>query len=146
MSSDNQPTRRMHHLGYVVPSISEVVEGVCRSIDGSHWSRTWHDPIQRVQVAFIYARHPGSPSLELVEPEPGESPVRKFLERGGGLHHICYEVADIEAECREAPSRGLVLLRRPQPAEAFGGLRIAWVMTKEKLLIEYLEAADFDGA
>jgi methylmalonyl-CoA/ethylmalonyl-CoA epimerase len=32
-----------------------------------------------------------------------------------------------------------ILVRRPTPATAFGGRRIAWVYTRNKLLIEYLE-------
>ena len=129
----------MHHTGFVVASISDVIESFCRSVCGAGWSQTWHDPIQRVRVAFIYPATAGQPSIELVEPADETAPVRRFLERGGGLHHICYEVEDIVAEVSAAPERGLTVIRRPQPAVAFDGRRIAWVVTKENLLIEYLE-------
>ncbi|MBV9294944.1 MAG: VOC family protein [Acidobacteriaceae bacterium] len=139
MSSDPSP-HKLHHVGFVVPSIEQVIESFCQSIGGSGWSRTWHDPIQRVSVAFIYDAQSIGPSVELIEPAEGQSPVRKFLEAGGGLHHLCYEVADIDTVLKHAAGRGLTILRRPQPAVAFDGRRIAWLLTKEKLLMEYLEA------
>ena len=79
------------------------------------------------------------PQIELVEPAGEDSPVLRFLEQGGGLHHVCYEVADLEEQLVEFRSRGAVIARRPKPAVAFGGRRIAWVITAEKLLVELLE-------
>ena len=139
--SSNQVGERLHHTGFVVASIAAVMERFCRAVGGSSWSETWHDPLQRVRVAFIYPSHPGDPSLELVEPAGPGSPVEKFLEHSGGLHHLCYEVDNLDEVVRGASSRGLVMIRRPQPALAFGGRRIAWFLTHEGLLIEYLERA-----
>jgi methylmalonyl-CoA/ethylmalonyl-CoA epimerase len=130
----------MHHTGFVVPSIASVIESFCLSVRGSGWSKTWHDPIQRVRVAFIYPAMPGDPSIELVEPADQKGPVQRFLERSGGLHHVCYEVQDLTGELAAAIARGVTVIRRPQPAVAFDGRHIAWVVTKENLLVEYLEA------
>jgi methylmalonyl-CoA/ethylmalonyl-CoA epimerase len=65
--------------------------------------------------------------------------VQDFLTNGGGLHHVCYEVDDLNQTVRDARGRGLVMIRRPQPAVAFGGRPIAWFVSREKLLIEFLE-------
>ena len=78
--------------------------------------------------------------MELVEPAGPQSPVRAFLGKGGGLHHFCYEVEDCEAAMFSMRNRGSMIVRRPNPAVAFQGRRIAWVLTSEKLLIELLEA------
>jgi methylmalonyl-CoA/ethylmalonyl-CoA epimerase len=136
--SSNQG-ERFHHTGFVVASIAAVIESFCRAVGGSNWSQTWHDPLQCVRVAFIYPSHPGDPSVELVEPAGLGSPVEAFLEHGGGLHHLCYEVDDLDEAVRGASARGLIMIRRPQPAVAFGGRRIAWFLTREGLPIEYLE-------
>lgn len=140
-TSFNPRPPRMHHSGFVVPSISDTIKSFCESTRGLGWSQTWHDPVQRVRVAFIYPANPGDPCIELVEPADEKAPIRKFLERGGGLHHLCYEVEGLEGELAAAVARGLTIIRKPQPAVAFQGRRIAWVMTNEKLLIEYLETA-----
>jgi hypothetical protein len=98
--SSNPLSQRFHHTGFVVASIADVIESFCRSVDGGNFSQTWHDPVQRVRVAFIYPRRSTDPSIELVEPADPGSPVEKFLERGGGLHHVCYEVEGLDEAVR----------------------------------------------
>ena len=39
--------------------------------------------------------------IELVEPTNPEDGLGKFLKRGGGMHHICYEVEDLDAVYEE---------------------------------------------
>jgi len=139
--SDKQADQRFHHTGFVVASIAPVIEEFCQAVGGNNWSEIWYDPLQGVRVAFIYPSTAGDPSIELVEPAGPGSPVEKYLERGGGLHHLCYEVDNFDEAIRGAKTRGLVMVRRPQPAVAFGGRRIAWFLTQERLLMEYLERA-----
>ncbi|HKE28841.1 MAG TPA: VOC family protein [Bryobacteraceae bacterium] len=131
---------KFHHIGYVVPSIAATLEGFIRSL-GAQWDGcVFEDPHQKVKVTFLATR-PGDPQIELVEPAGGDSPVLRFLrEKGGGLHHACYEVEDLERSMGEFKSRGALIARRPKPAVAFEGRRIAWVLTAEKLLVELLES------
>ncbi len=77
--------------------------------------------------------------MELVEPAGEQSPVRASLEKGGGLHHLCYEVENCDQVISAMRQRGAMIVRRPQPAVAFEGRRIAWMLTSEKLLVELLE-------
>jgi len=131
--------RRFHHVGFVVPDIARGMEGFVRSLAAAWDGRVFEDPLQKVRVAFLAAR-PGDPLIELVEPVGEDSPVRRFLtDRGGGLHHVCYEVADLEEQMNDLKARGSTIVRRPRPAVAFGGRRIAWVVTPEKLVVELLE-------
>jgi len=107
-------------------------------MNGSWDGEILHDPIQRVKVSFLSL--PGTEvQMELVEPAGEQSPVRVFLEKGGGLHHLCYEVEDCTQAMAAVRQRGGMIVRRPQPAVAFGGRRIAWILTSEKLLVELLE-------
>jgi methylmalonyl-CoA/ethylmalonyl-CoA epimerase len=129
---------RLHHVGFVVASIEQAMPGFVRSLAATWDGRVIHDPLQKVKVAFLTTRA-GDPQIELVEPAGDDSPVLRFLEQGGGLHHVCYEVADLEEQLAEFRSRGAVIAKRPKPAVAFGGRRIAWVITAEKLLVELLE-------
>jgi methylmalonyl-CoA/ethylmalonyl-CoA epimerase len=77
--------------------------------------------------------------LELVEPADQKSPVISFLKQGGGLHHICHQVASVQTELDKCWSSGGVVAKEPLPAVAFGGRLIGWVYTADGLLIEYLE-------
>ena len=74
-----------------------------------------------------------------MEPAGENAPVQAFVKRGGGLHHVCYEVENLEEALTRARDVGGLITRPPLPAVAFAGRRIAWVYTKSKLLIEYLE-------
>ena len=127
-----------HHVGFVVSSIQEVAPcfGKCF---GAEWDgRIINDPSQIVRISFLHNQQP-SPLIELVEPTGRESPVTRFLERGGGLHHLCYEVDDLKAQLNFSWSVGAIIVKRPTPAVAFAQRRIAWVYTRNKLLLEYLE-------
>jgi methylmalonyl-CoA/ethylmalonyl-CoA epimerase len=130
---------RLHHVGFVVPSIDAGIEGFKRSL-GAHWDGLiFHDPIQKVRVTFIYTQGSSDACIELVEPASEDSPVMNFLQKGGGLHHLCYEVADLEGELKEVRAQRGLIVKRPAPAVAFNGRRIAWVLTAQKLLLEFLE-------
>ena len=112
--------------------------GFVRSMEAQWDGRSFDDPLQKARVAFMTTR-PGDAKIELVEPLGEDSPVQRFLRQtGGGLHHVCYEVADLEGELAAFRSRGAAIAKRPKPAVAFGGRHIAWVITAEKLLVELL--------
>jgi methylmalonyl-CoA epimerase len=65
-------------------------------------------PDQGVTVALLPV---GDSRIELLEPVGQDTPVGRFIEkRGEGLHHICYEVDDLEAKLQEVRSLGLRVL------------------------------------
>jgi methylmalonyl-CoA/ethylmalonyl-CoA epimerase len=131
-------TLRLHHMGFVVADIANAMPAFTRSMAAEWDGQIFEDPLQKAKVAFMTTR-PGDAQIELVQPVGESSPVRKFLQQGGGMHHLCYEVADLETELAAFRSRGASIASRPKPAVAFGGRRIAWVITSEKFLIELLE-------
>ena len=128
-----------HHIGFVVASIQDAAPGFLDALHEEWDGKIFHDPNQAVRVTFLHSHHPGNPVLELVEPAGEKSPVIPFLKRGGGLHHLCYEVDCLEEQLAVRRAQGGLIVRPPLPAVAFGGRRIAWVYTKNKLLLEYLE-------
>jgi methylmalonyl-CoA/ethylmalonyl-CoA epimerase len=130
---------KLHHIGFVVLSIQESAESFARSLGATWDGNIVFDPLQRVRVTFFQGHNPTDPLIELVEPGGPESPVSRFLDRGGGLHHLCYEVKDLDSHLRFCQSVGTIIIRPPVPAVAFGGRRIAWAVTKKRLLMEFLE-------
>jgi methylmalonyl-CoA/ethylmalonyl-CoA epimerase len=130
---------RLHHMGFVVADIAAAMPAFSKSMAAEWDGKIFEDPLQKAKVAFMTTR-PGDARIELVQPMGEGSPVARFLqERGGGMHHLCYEVADLEAELTAFRSRGAAIASRPKPAVAFNGRRIAWVITAEKFLVELLE-------
>jgi methylmalonyl-CoA/ethylmalonyl-CoA epimerase len=129
---------RLHHIGFVVADIVTAMPAFVRSMAAEWDGRIFEDPLQRAKVAFLTTRD-GDAQIELVQPVGDDSPVRRFLQERGGMHHLCYEVADLETELAAFRSRGAAIASRPKPAVAFGGRRIAWVITSEKFLVELLE-------
>lgn len=129
----------LHHVGCVVASIEDCINRYQLALGATAASRIYEDPIQRARVAFLDLPGPGNAQFELVQPASHDSPVTRFLEKGGGLHHLCYEVDDLSEQIRRMKSQRAVLISSPKPAVAFGGRRIAWMRTADALLIEYLE-------
>jgi methylmalonyl-CoA/ethylmalonyl-CoA epimerase len=130
---------RLHHIGFIVASITESVQGFVASLQAEWDGKIFHDPNQLVRVTFLDLRRSAGPLFELVEPADEKSPVLSFLKKGGGLHHLCYEVENLEESLKISRSKGAIITRQPMPAVAFGGRRIAWVFNRNKLLVEYLE-------
>jgi methylmalonyl-CoA/ethylmalonyl-CoA epimerase len=128
-----------HHVGFAVASIEKIAPGFAKSLGADWEGEIIHDPLQEARVTFLYSGDERNPAVELVEPAGEASPLHKFLSRGGGLHHICYEVDSLDAQLRECRAAGCLVVKNPLPAAAFAGRRIAWVYTPEKLLAEYLE-------
>jgi methylmalonyl-CoA/ethylmalonyl-CoA epimerase len=137
---DNSTGRsRFHHTGYVVPSIAGSIAEFQSALFLDWDGVIVHDPLQMVRVTFLRANLPDRTTIELVEPAGPRSPVLKFLESGGGIHHVCFEVEDLKTQLAEARAAGHTMVRVPMPAPAFGGRRIAWVRTPSSLLVEYLQ-------
>src|SRR5579885_1971170 len=61
-----------------------------------------------VKTAFLQS---GPNKIELLEAISDDSPIRRFIEkRGEGIHHIAFDVEDIEAEMKRLKSEGFILL------------------------------------
>lgn len=131
----NATSWRLHHHGLVVSSIEQAATNLTNTL-GAQWDgNICEDPRQKVIVAFLTLGN-GNPFLELVQPLTADSPVQNFLNQGGGIHHVCYEVDALEEALRHIRKAGALITRRPAPAPAFGGRHVAWILTKERLLVE----------
>ena len=132
-------TARFHHVGFVVASIENIGQQLSRALGAAWNGEIIHDPLQEARVTFFRWGGPETPAMELVEPAGEKSPLHKFVAKGGGLHHVCYEVDSLDSQLEKSRGAGCLVVKNPLPAVAFGGRRIAWVYTPQKLLVEYLE-------
>jgi methylmalonyl-CoA/ethylmalonyl-CoA epimerase len=89
----------------------------------------------------------GESMIELVQPIRPDSPVGRFLERRGeGVHHVAYEVEDLEAVLRELKRSGVELVDE-EPRVGAGGTRVAFVHPKSAfgVLTELVELPGSGG-
>jgi methylmalonyl-CoA/ethylmalonyl-CoA epimerase len=69
----------------------------------------------------------GEGRVELLEPLGADTPVGRFLaKRGPGMHHVAYEVSDLDATLAELAGAGADLIDE-QPREGLFGLEVAFV-------------------
>ena len=93
---------------------------------------------QGVEEAMIPV---GGSHVQLLQPLDGDTPVGRFLDRHGeGLHHIAFQVADIESALAHLADHGTQLID-PEPRIGGGGHRIAFVHPQSfaGTLIELIE-------
>jgi methylmalonyl-CoA/ethylmalonyl-CoA epimerase len=128
----------VHHYGFAVKRISDAAPVFCTLFVALWDGITIHDPLQSVRVAFLTPRA-GGPLVELVESAGKGGPVPEGGPAHGAIHHVCFEVDNLEISMAEIQRIGAILVRRPAPAVAFDGRCIAWLYTQERLLVELLE-------
>ena len=129
---------RLHHIGIVVPRIQESLGELTRYMKFETISLPALIESQKVNVCFLKI---GEPYLELIEPASDNSPISNFLNKGGGFHHICFEVKDIHEKVEEFKSKGARVL--VEPVKGFEGRLISFVLLNMKNtkcnLIEFAE-------
>lgn len=131
---------KLHHIGKVVKDLSEARASYASLFGLKALGDPVIDPLQKVAVQFLAFESGSSPVIELVSPISKESPVSKFLEKGGGLHHFCFEVDDIMKSIEELRGKGALVLGNPEPGKGHGDRMTAWIYTPTKELIELVEA------
>jgi methylmalonyl-CoA/ethylmalonyl-CoA epimerase len=98
---------KISHLGIAVRSISDSL-AFYRDALGLELVETERVEDQGVNIALLPV---GESRIELLEPFSEETPVGRFIaKRGEGLHHICYEVEDLQSKLEELRSRGVRVL------------------------------------
>lgn len=116
---------KINHIGVAVKSIEAALPFYkAMGADVNHIEEV---PSQKVKTAFIQV---GETTIELVEATSPESPIAKYLEKNReGLHHICFEVEDIEACLAELKKAEIPLIDQEPKAGAHNML-VAFVHPK----------------
>ena len=99
--------KRIDHVAVAVKNVDEAVANF-EKLFGLKPAKIEEVPDQGVKAALI---HIGDTELEFIEPVNPESGVAKFLEnKGEGIHHICLEVDDTDAELQRLEADGAKLI------------------------------------
>ncbi|MCS6807151.1 MAG: methylmalonyl-CoA epimerase [Acidobacteriota bacterium] len=125
------------HIGIAVRSLDESLKFYQDAL-GLHLHETEVVEEQKVRAALLPV---GSSRIELLEATSDESPIAKFMaKRGEGIHHICFEVDDIEAHLERLKAAGARLIDET-PRRGVGGHKIAFIhpTSAHGVLIELVE-------
>ena len=101
---------KLHHIGIVVPKIHDSIGELTKFLKFEIIGIPTLIGSQKVNVCFMKL---GDINLELIEPVKKNSPVTSFLSEGGGFHHLCFEVKDINEKINELEKNGARLLVKP---------------------------------
>lgn len=104
---------RLNHVALAVPDL-DAATALYRDTLGARVGPPQDLPEHGVTVVFVDLPNT---RIELLHPLGDTSPIATFLARqpGGGMHHVCYEVADIAAAARHLSGAGLIPLGDGRP-------------------------------
>ncbi len=116
----------VNHIGIAVQSLEDSI-GFYRDALAMPLKGIEEIAGQKVRVAMLQV---GESKIELLEPTSADSPIARFLEKNGpGIHHIAYEVADIEAAIAQLTQSGVRMIDESPRAGAHDS-RIAFLHPK----------------
>jgi methylmalonyl-CoA/ethylmalonyl-CoA epimerase len=134
---EERMVKKINHIAVAVKNLDEAAK-IYQDVLGFGLSGVELVAEQKTKVGFFRI---GESNIELVQPaEPG-SPLDKFLEtRGPGIHHICLEVDNIEAEIKSLLGKGVVMIDQ-KPRLGAHHSKVAFIHPKSSngVLIELVE-------
>jgi methylmalonyl-CoA/ethylmalonyl-CoA epimerase len=130
---------KLHHIGIVVQNINESLGEISNFLNFESTSVPTIVGSQKVNICFLKTNNV---YIELIEPADPDSPITDFVKEGGGFHHLCFEVDDIQQEIDKMIKNGAHLV--VAPVKGFEDRLIAFLMLNMKKtkcnLIELVEA------
>jgi methylmalonyl-CoA/ethylmalonyl-CoA epimerase len=120
---------RLNHVAIAVPVLADAV-AIYRNALGAQVSEPLAQPEHGVTVVFVTLPNT---KIELLEPLGANSPIAAFLERNasGGIHHVCYEVADIKTARDRLKAAGARVLGDGEPRIGAHGKPVLFLHPKD---------------
>lgn len=132
--------RKIEHLGIAVRDIN-AAKKTYEALLGKSAYQTEEVESEGVKTVFFKT---GESKIELLGATRADSPIAKYLEkRGEGIHHIAFDVEDIEAEIERLKNQGFQLIS-DKPKTGADNKRIAFLHPKSShgVLVELCEEVD----
>ncbi len=120
---------RLNHVAIAVPDLTAAADQY-RGVLGADVGPVQDEPDHGVQVVFISLPNT---KIELLTPLGADSPIAGFLAKNpaGGIHHICYEVADIFAARDKLTASGARVLGTGDPKIGAHGKPVLFLHPKD---------------
>ena len=130
---------RIDHVGVAVEEIDASLETYRDLFE----LQVAHREVVQEQGVEAVLLDVGENHVELLAPLGPDTPVGKFItKRGPGLHHVAYQVSDIDSTLAALGQAGLRLIDK-QPRRGIGSSRVAFLHPKAAggVLIELVQPA-----
>ena len=99
--------RKIEHIGIAVKSL-ETSNLLFEKLFGQPPYKEEEVVSEGVKTSFFMN---GPNKIELLEATNSDSPIAKFIDKKGeGIHHIAFDVSDIEVEIKRLKSEGFIVL------------------------------------
>jgi methylmalonyl-CoA/ethylmalonyl-CoA epimerase len=120
---------RLNHVAIAVCDIAKATQ-LYRDTLGADVSDVVPQPEHGVSTVFITLPNT---KIELLEPLGADSPITKFFDKNpdGGIHHLCYEVADIRAAREALKAQGARVLGDGEPKIGAHGKPVLFLHPKD---------------
>jgi methylmalonyl-CoA/ethylmalonyl-CoA epimerase len=120
---------RLNHVAIVVPDLAAAT-ALYRDTMGATVSEAVDQPAHGVTTVFIELPNT---KIELLHPLGENSPVAAFLAKNpsGGMHHVCYEVEDIDAAVAQVTAGGMRVLGDGKPRIGAHGKPVVFLHPKD---------------
>ncbi|NJK81994.1 MAG: methylmalonyl-CoA epimerase [Chloroflexaceae bacterium] len=132
---------QVDHIGLAVSDIEQAIAHYSEIYGVTEWERI---PMPERHMAVAAARV-GELLIELIAPTSEEAAFAKYLkDKGAGVHHIAYRVADIHASLNELKDKGVRLIDET-PRPGIHNTLIAFVHPKnggQGVLVELVQHQD----
>ena len=130
---------KLHHIGKVVKDLEEAKRYYKETFGLDSIGEAVIDPIQKVEVLLIDTGYGEDVTIELICPTGEDSPIYKFLKKSGeGLHHLSYQVEDIQKSIKELREKGALILGDVVPSKRHENPSV-WLYTRTRELVELIE-------
>ena len=129
--------KKLNHIAVAVNNVEEAAK-FYETILGLKLSGVEVVTAQKTKAGFFKI---GESNIELVQPAEPDSPLVKFLEtKGQGIHHICFEVEDVEAEVKSYLDKGAIMVdQKPRPGAHHTKVAFVHPKSSSGVLIELCE-------
>jgi len=128
---------QLDHIAVAVRSIEPAADRLCDLFGYARKTAKVTNTRQRVNVVFLHKA--ASVDIKLIEPSDTESPLWDFVKKGGGLHHVCFKVEDVDDACADLAGKGARIISPPAPGEAFDDHPIAFCYAGFGLNVEVVD-------
>ena len=127
---------KLDHIGYAVSDIEKTASHYVDA--GWELSEVYEERVQNARIAFL--RREGFPTIELVSPLEGKSPVDNILKQVGcSTYHVCYVVEDIDQAVEDLYEEDFKPLFFPVESVAMENRKICYLYNMQVGLIELVQ-------